>query len=117
MTIQQQTTTSFNALSVQEIITMLPVMDRMAREFRDASSRKDRSESAYSDYRKAGLQLLTMHKLGFTTADPAMMQWDVRDFPEAKELGRQFQAEPKYREVKSTESTGLSIVPPTRHEE
>lgn len=65
---------------------MLPHMDRMAREFRDANSRKDRCESAYTDYRKIGLQLLILHKLGFTTSDPSMLQWDPEEFPEVREL-------------------------------
>lgn len=92
-TIQQQTTRSFHALSVQEVVVMLPLMDRMAREFRDANGRKDRSESAYADYRKIGLQLLTLHQLGFTTSDPAMLQWDIEEFPEARKLAEHFHSE------------------------
>lgn len=116
-TIKQQTTVSYNALNVQEVIVMLPVMDNLAREFRSAYSRKTNSEIAFQEYRKKGLQLLTLHKLGFCTTDPMAMQWDCEDFPEAEELEAQYRAErEKYHEVKSNQSTGLSIVP-SHHEE
>lgn len=120
ITIKQQATVPFSHVDVQDVVTMLSLMDKTSREYREAYSRKDRSESAYSEYRKLGLQLLTLHKLGFCTSDPRMLQWDLTDFPEAKELEERFHSEKKaeeYRPVKSNQSTGLSIVPPTRHEE
>lgn len=115
ITIKQQATLPFNYVDIQDVVIMLPLMDKVSREYREAYSRKDRSESAYSEYRKLGLQLLTLHKIGFHTSDPRNLQWDVEDFPEARELEPKHHAERTYTEVKTDVKSGLSIVPP-RHE-
>lgn len=90
ITLKQQATVSFHHLNVQEVVVMLSLMDNLAREYKYTISRKDASESSYQEYRRKGLQLLTLHKLGLCTSDPAMLQWDVEDFPEARELAEKY---------------------------
>lgn len=88
-TILQTTETAFHAISIQDAITMVSLMDTLAEEFRDLYNQVHGpavSVELQEDYRLLGEQLLILVKLGFRTSVPGLLQFDPEEFPQATSL-------------------------------
>lgn len=84
ITIKQDAQITFHHVGVQDALIMLPLMDELATQFREAARllHEKGSEEQYKEYQALGLQLFTLNKMGFCVSDPAMIQCDSDDFPE-----------------------------------
>ena len=96
--IQQSTTTTFSALSFEDALVMVSLMDELAERFRAALENytkeltKDEEKKGWNhernvqefrkEYITLGHQLHTLEKLGFRTSLPGMIQYIREDFPE-----------------------------------
>ena len=89
-TILQQTETAFHAISIQDAITMVSLMDTLAEEFNELYRKLHTEplihEEAKAAYFTLGEQLLILTKLGFSTSIPGLLQFDPEEFPEATSL-------------------------------
>lgn len=94
-TIFQQTELAFNHITIQDAITLLPVMDELAAKFREAQSKMndlrlngydytaEEAAEIEKNYFTLGNQLVVLTRLGFVTSSPDMVQFDIKDFPQA----------------------------------
>lgn len=95
--IEQSTKTTFSALSFEDALVMVSLMDELAKKFRDASKRyqdklndekkdswnyTENLEKARIEYITLGHQLHTLEQIGFRTSLPGMVQYIREDFPE-----------------------------------
>lgn len=96
--IKQTTETTFSALSFEDALVMVSLMDELAERFKKAYklyteySHKEESDRGW-DYEETlrnnrhayialGHQLHTLEKLGFRASLPGMIQYNPEDFPE-----------------------------------
>ena len=97
--IQQSTTTTFSALSFEDALVMVSIMDELAERFQKAYKRynekidepeekknkwnyQDELDRLRKEYITLGHQLHTLEKIGFRTSLPGMVQYTREDFPE-----------------------------------
>ena len=86
-TILQSAQIPFNSISIQDAITMVPMMDRLANEFVELSkAAKDGDEAGIRDYVLLGKQLFILEQLGFCTSVEGMIQYDPKLFPEIRDI-------------------------------
>lgn len=96
--IQQSTTTTFSALSFEDALVMVTLMDELAERFQKAQKRfaekleepeekkskwnyEDELNKLHKEYIQLGHQLHTLEKIGFRTSLPGMVQYDSKYFP------------------------------------
>lgn len=75
---EHQVTVVAKALTVQETITMVPLMDNLAKKFQDLTQLVERNpedQELVSEYTKLGNQLHILEELGFCTSVPDMIQY------------------------------------------
>lgn len=75
---EHQATVVAKALTVQETITMVSLMDNLAKKFQDLSQfveHNPEDQEAVSEYMKLGNQLHILEELGFCTSVPGMIQY------------------------------------------
>lgn len=97
--IQQSTQTTFSALSFEDALVMVTLMDELAERFQKACKRHEeklnesgekKSKWNYEDdlnklrkeYAQLGHQLHTLEQIGFRTSLPGMIQYDPEFFPQ-----------------------------------
>lgn len=75
---EHQATVVAKALTVQETITMVSLMDNLAKKFQDLSQfveHNPEDQEAASEYMKLGNQLHILEELGFCTSVPGAIQY------------------------------------------
>ena len=96
--IQQSTQTTFSALSFEDALVMVSLMDELAERFQKACEKYDKKfhepedqrgyrheeeiQRLRKEYLTLGHQLLTLEKIGFRPSLPGMIQYDPEYFPE-----------------------------------
>ena len=86
-TILQSAQIPFNSISIQDAITMVPLMDKLAKDFVDLSQAATYGdEAAIQEYVRLGKQLFILEQLGFCTSMEGMIQYDPQFFPEIREI-------------------------------
>ena len=75
---------TFSAISIQDAVLMVPLMDRLAEEFRALATTVGHDPHNFelqTKYVQLGNQLHTLEELGFCTSFPGMIQYDPQYFP------------------------------------
>lgn len=72
--IQQQVDVTFNAIDVQDVVDMLPIMDELARKLNSVTSH---SEETAGEVYKWFRQYRILSKLGFISTIPVTMNIDI----------------------------------------
>lgn len=97
--IQQSTQTTFSALSFEDALVMVTLMDELAERFRKAQQRyseklneseekkskwnyEDELNKLHKEFMQLGHQLHTLEQIGFRTSLPGMVVYDPGFFPE-----------------------------------
>lgn len=82
--IEQTESIVFTALSIQDAVTMVSLMDRLAEEFRELSkqvSEEPVDQELVEEYIRLGSQLRVLEGVGFCASYPGMVQYDTKYFP------------------------------------
>lgn len=85
-TIKQTEEISFNAISIQDAITMLPLIDRLANELFEKERRLEKAKNEYNEeklkleYIQLCAQIDILCKLGFRPSVEGMIQYDPNLF-------------------------------------
>ena len=78
---EHQTSCVATAISISDAVTMVSLMDRLAREFRELSCEIRENPGNLEAYITLGYQLHTLEEIGFCTSAPGMITYDPEYFP------------------------------------
>lgn len=79
--IKQPAEINFCAPTIQEVITMVPLMDKLAKDFQELSKLVETENRQHlAEYHKLGNQLLILEGLGFCPSVPGMIQYNPNHF-------------------------------------